>query len=87
MGYYIVLDKLFILEKDTSQFLKRVGDSGGGQYSVNMKEAFNQLAWATLENIVMERFGSKAARIFRYIRLSSLVAYFSTLYKTYFWLN
>ncbi|XP_076227355.1 RNA polymerase III subunit C isoform X2 [Nomia melanderi] len=59
---------LRLIEKDTSQFLKRVGDSGGGQYSVNMKEAFNQLAWATLENIVMERFGSKAARIFRLVR-------------------
>lgn len=62
----IIYDKWTILEEDTSQFLKRVGDSGGGQYSVNMKEAFNQLAWTTLENIVMERFGSKAARIFRY---------------------
>ncbi|OAD61408.1 DNA-directed RNA polymerase III subunit RPC3 [Eufriesea mexicana] len=59
---------LRLIEEDTSQFLKRVGDSGGGQYSVNMKEAFNQLAWATLENIVMERFGSKAARIFRLVR-------------------
>lgn len=59
---------LHLIEEDTSQFLKRVGDSGGGQYSVNMKEAFNQLAWTTLENIVMERFGSKAARIFRLVR-------------------
>lgn len=61
-----MINEYVILEEDTSQFLKRVGDSGGGQYSVNMKEAFKQLAWATLENIVMERFGSKAARIFRY---------------------
>ncbi|XP_066603137.1 DNA-directed RNA polymerase III subunit RPC3 isoform X2 [Prorops nasuta] len=59
---------LRLMEEDTSQFLKRVGDAGGGQYSVNMKEAFNQLAWTTLENIVMERFGSKAARIFRLVR-------------------
>ncbi|PBC33528.1 DNA-directed RNA polymerase III subunit RPC3 [Apis cerana cerana] len=59
---------LRLIEEDSSQFLKRVGDSGGGQYSVNMKEAFNQLAWASLENIVMERFGSKAARIFRLVR-------------------
>ncbi|XP_017892612.2 DNA-directed RNA polymerase III subunit RPC3 [Ceratina calcarata] len=59
---------LRLIEEDTSQFLKRVGDSGGGQYSVNMKEAFTQLAWTTLDNIVMERFGSKAARIFRLVR-------------------
>ncbi|XP_043256032.1 DNA-directed RNA polymerase III subunit RPC3 [Colletes gigas] len=59
---------LRLIEEDTSQFLKRVGDSGGGQYSVNMKGAFNQLAWTTLDNIVMVRFGSKAARIFRLVR-------------------
>lgn len=59
------LTKYITLEEDSSQFLKRVGDSGGGHFSVNMKEAFKQLAWATLENIVTERFGSKAARIFR----------------------
>ncbi|XP_050576901.1 DNA-directed RNA polymerase III subunit RPC3 isoform X2 [Bombus affinis] len=59
---------LRLIEEDSSQFLKRVGDSGGGQYSVNMKEAFKQLAWTTLENIVTERFGSKAARIFRLVR-------------------
>lgn len=39
-----------------------------------MKEAFHQLAWATLENIVMERFGSKAARIFRLIRNRKYIA-------------
>ncbi|XP_033201122.1 RNA polymerase III subunit C [Bombus vancouverensis nearcticus] len=59
---------LRLIEEDSSQFLKRVGDSGGGQYSVNMKEAFKQLTWTTLENIVTERFGSKAARIFRLVR-------------------
>ncbi|XP_058789245.1 DNA-directed RNA polymerase III subunit RPC3 [Phymastichus coffea] len=59
---------LMIIEEDSSQFIQRVGDSGGGQYSVNMKEAFHQLAWAVLDNVVMERFGSKAARIFRLVR-------------------
>ncbi|XP_015598717.1 DNA-directed RNA polymerase III subunit RPC3 isoform X2 [Cephus cinctus] len=59
---------LRLLEEDSSQFLKRVGDSGGGQFSINTKEAFSQLAWTTVENIVMERFGSKAARIFRLVR-------------------
>ncbi|XP_015118884.1 DNA-directed RNA polymerase III subunit RPC3 [Diachasma alloeum] len=59
---------LRLIEEDSRQFLRRVGDSGGGQFSVNVKEAFAQLAWATLENIVMERFGSKAARIFRLVK-------------------
>ncbi|KAJ8676608.1 hypothetical protein QAD02_012395 [Eretmocerus hayati] len=59
---------LRVMEEDSSGFIQRVGDSGGGQYMVNMKEAFHQLAWSALENIVMERFGSKAARIFRLVR-------------------
>lgn len=56
---------LRLIVEDSSKFIIRVGDSGGGQYSVDMKNAFNQLAWATLENVVTEKFGSNAARIFR----------------------
>lgn len=56
---------LRLIEEDSSQFIKRVGDSGGGQYVMDMKNAFEQLAWATLENIVTEKFSSKASRIFR----------------------
>lgn len=56
---------LRLIEEDSSQFIKRVGDSGGGQYSINMKNAFEQLVWTTIESIVTERFGSKTARIFR----------------------
>lgn len=64
---------LRLIEEDSRQLLRRVGDSGGGQFSVNMKEAFAQLAWATLENIVMERFGSKAARIFRLVKTKKYI--------------
>jgi DNA-directed RNA polymerase III subunit RPC3 len=56
---------LQLIEEDSSQFIRRVGDSGGGQYIINMKNAFKQLTWATLENIVMEVFDSEVARIFR----------------------
>lgn len=44
------------------------GDSGGGQYVIQMKTAFVQLAWACIENIINEKFGTKAARIFRVVR-------------------
>ncbi|KAG8237751.1 hypothetical protein J437_LFUL014294, partial [Ladona fulva] len=60
---------LKVLEEDLSGFLDKSGDSAGGQFSINMKKAFSQLAWVTVENIVVERFGSKAARIFRLVKL------------------
>lgn len=53
-------------EEDSSNFITRVGDSGGGQFVINMQKAFEALVWACIENIIVERFGSKAARIFRY---------------------
>ncbi|XP_072759194.1 DNA-directed RNA polymerase III subunit RPC3 isoform X1 [Anoplolepis gracilipes] len=64
---------LQLLEEDSSQFIKRVGDSGGGQYSINMKNAFKQLVWTTMEGIITERFSSKAARIFRLVRIEKNV--------------
>ncbi|XP_034934024.1 DNA-directed RNA polymerase III subunit RPC3 [Chelonus insularis] len=71
---YDYLDQyLQLLVDDPRRFVKRVGDSGGGQFCVDMKEAFAQLAWATIENIVLERFGSKAARIFRLVRSEKFI--------------
>ncbi|KAK0080341.1 hypothetical protein PV325_014103 [Microctonus aethiopoides] len=64
---------LQILVDDPAQFLKRVGDSGGGQFSIDIKRAFEELAWATIANIICERFGSKAARIFRLIRMKKYI--------------
>ncbi|XP_063227901.1 DNA-directed RNA polymerase III subunit RPC3 isoform X2 [Bacillus rossius redtenbacheri] len=64
---------LKVMEEDSSCFVSKVGDSAGGQYSVNIKYAFLELTWTTVENIVLERFGSKAARIFRLIRAKKYV--------------
>lgn len=38
---------------------------GGGQYIIHMLKLFEQLTWCCIENIIVEKFGSKAARIFR----------------------
>ncbi|PNF18354.1 DNA-directed RNA polymerase III subunit RPC3 [Cryptotermes secundus] len=72
LGQYIE-QYLKVMEEDSSGFVSKVGDSSGGQYSINMKTAFVQLTWATIENIVMERFGSKGARIFRLVRAKKFV--------------
>ncbi|KAJ9586990.1 hypothetical protein L9F63_019408 [Diploptera punctata] len=72
LGQYVD-QYLKIMEEDSSGFVSKVGDSSGGQYSLNMKRAFTELTWATLENIVMERFSTKAARIFRLVKAKKFV--------------
>ena len=59
---------LKVLEEDRTRFIDKVGDAGGGQYVINAKHIFEELAAATAENIILERFGSKALRIFRVVR-------------------
>ena len=48
--------------------MDRVGNESGGVYVINFKHIFGQLAAATMDNVVLERFGSKALRIFRVIK-------------------
>ena len=59
---------LKLLEEDKTRFLSRVGEASGGQFVVNAKHILTELACATIENIILERFGSKALRIFRVVR-------------------
>jgi DNA-directed RNA polymerase III subunit RPC3 len=59
---------LTILTSDRTRFVDKVGDSGGGQYQVNYKHILTELTAATVEQIILERFGSKSMRIFRFIR-------------------
>lgn len=54
-----------VLEEDRTRFLDKVGNEGGGTYTVSLKNISGQLAAAVIENIVMEKFSSKALRIFR----------------------
>lgn len=46
---------------------------GGGQYVVDMAPAFESLALACIENVITERFGSKASRIFRVVRMRKYI--------------
>ncbi|XP_042859941.1 DNA-directed RNA polymerase III subunit RPC3-like [Penaeus japonicus] len=59
---------LKILEDDSGGCVQKVGDAGGGQYRLNMANAYETMTHALIDNIVQERFGSKAARVFRLIR-------------------
>ncbi|XP_056142439.1 DNA-directed RNA polymerase III subunit RPC3 [Lampris incognitus] len=61
-----ILDQyLTLLVDDPMEFVGKSGDSGGGMYVVNLNRALTNLARATLESVVQERFGSRSARIFR----------------------
>uniref|UniRef100_A0A1A7YM05 DNA-directed RNA polymerase III subunit RPC3 n=1 Tax=Iconisemion striatum TaxID=60296 RepID=A0A1A7YM05_9TELE len=61
-----ILDQyLTLLVDDPMEFVGKIGESGGGMFVVNLHRALANLARATLESIVQERFGSRSARIFR----------------------
>ncbi|KAH8353817.1 hypothetical protein KR084_002549 [Drosophila pseudotakahashii] len=62
-----------LLTDDSLGFFRRVGDMGGGVYVVDMEHAFESLAFACVESVITERFGSKAARIFRVIRCKKYI--------------
>lgn len=64
---------LKILEEQSGDCVQRVGDAGGGQYRLNMSNAFQSLTYILIYNIVQERFGSKAARIFRLIHKNQMM--------------
>ncbi|XP_037309833.2 DNA-directed RNA polymerase III subunit RPC3 [Pungitius pungitius] len=61
----IVDQYLTLLVDDPMEFVGKAGESGGGMYVVNLHRALTNLARATLESVVQERFGSRSARIFR----------------------
>ncbi|XP_015236009.1 PREDICTED: DNA-directed RNA polymerase III subunit RPC3-like [Cyprinodon variegatus] len=61
-----ILDQyLTLLVDDPMEFVGRAGESGGGMFVVNLRRALANLARATVESIVQEKFGSRSARIFR----------------------
>lgn len=62
-----------IIGKDECGFLRKNDEAGGGWYSINMTGAFKQLAWAAIENVITQKFGSKATRIFRVVRAKKFI--------------
>jgi len=56
------------LVDDPLRLLVKISDANSGLYIVNVKTAFVQLMWTTVEEIIIERHGFHAARIFRLIK-------------------
>jgi hypothetical protein len=65
---------LKVLEEDRTRFLDRVGNESGGIYTINFKHISAQLATATVENVVMEKFSTRALRIFRHVAISFAIS-------------
>lgn len=68
----IAFDFLFV-EQESKNLIRKAGDAGGGSVQVDIKGIFNQLAWETIEQIVLEKFDTKAARIFRLVKTKRYV--------------
>lgn len=60
-----------IIEKDECGFLKKIDDSG--VYQINMVMALKQTTWSIIDNVIMQKFGPKACRIFRVVRAKKYI--------------
>lgn len=64
---------LRVLEEESGGCVRRVGDVGGGQYRLDLGEAYRTLAHTLIYQIAQERLGGKAARIFRLIHKNGMM--------------
>ncbi|KAF7281002.1 hypothetical protein GWI33_005269 [Rhynchophorus ferrugineus] len=62
-----------IIEQDNSKLLRKAGEASGGSYQIYLKDAFTQFVWELIEQIVLEKYDSKAARIFRLVKLKPYI--------------
>nr|SVE75085.1 EOG090X04YD [Daphnia dolichocephala] len=64
---------LRVLYEDSSSLISKIGDAGGGQFVLNYATVFENLACASLDSTILERFGSKALRLFRLTRIQKFM--------------
>lgn len=64
---------LSMIHSDTIGFLAKHGEAGGGQYRIQIKKVITELTWTCIEHVITEKFGSKAARIFRVVKLKKYI--------------
>lgn len=66
-------DYISMINVDTLEIISKVGELDGGQFTVNFRKAFIEFTWNCVEQAVGQRFGLKAARIFRVVRLKKYI--------------
>ncbi|XP_064620498.1 DNA-directed RNA polymerase III subunit RPC3-like [Lineus longissimus] len=69
IGRHMMEQYLVLLSSESTRFVEKIGDSGGGTYHINIKSIVSKLCEAHIESVVLERFGSKCLRIFRLLLL------------------
>lgn len=62
-----------VIEQDSSNLIRKAGEASGGSLQIYLREAFDQFAWEIIEQIILEKFDSKAARIFRLVKLKRYI--------------
>lgn len=62
-----------VVQDDSNQILSKIGDAAGGSYQIRIKHILNMLVWETIEQIVLEKFDTKGARIFRLVKSQSYI--------------
>ncbi|XP_056647996.1 DNA-directed RNA polymerase III subunit RPC3 isoform X1 [Diorhabda sublineata] len=62
-----------VIEQDSSNLIRKSGEASGGSFQIYLKEVYTEFAWEIVEQCVMEKFDSKAARIFRLVKLKRCI--------------
>ncbi|XP_067618122.1 DNA-directed RNA polymerase III subunit RPC3 [Eurosta solidaginis] len=62
-----------LIADDPLGFIRKIGEMGGGQYVVDLSRAFEELTLSWFGRVITERYGSKAARIFRIIHMKKFI--------------
>jgi DNA-directed RNA polymerase III subunit RPC3 len=52
--------------------IRQAGEAGGGSFQIFLKETFTKFAEETVEQVVLEKFDTKAARIFRLVKSKNI---------------
>ncbi|KAJ3153818.1 DNA-directed RNA polymerase III subunit RPC3 [Geranomyces variabilis] len=68
-GFSGTLDYLESLMQDDLKLVTKESEGGGGQFSVNLKQASIELKARMMESVVQEKFGDAARRIWRILLL------------------
>ncbi|XP_038078065.1 DNA-directed RNA polymerase III subunit RPC3-like [Patiria miniata] len=69
MKFGVVEQYFKLLSDDQTSIVTKVGETGGGSYTLDFQNACKALVVSTIESVVQERFGSKSFRIFKTLLL------------------